>query len=92
MTPIKFPGSNVVFAEDQPQYNPLPAHRDRDDLEGTLTVCWKLSWRERLIVLFTGKLWHQVMTFNQPLQPQLLAVVQSQLMNSEKLETAASQK
>jgi hypothetical protein len=30
--------------------------------------------RERLKVLLTGKVWQQVLTFNKPLQPQLMAV------------------
>lgn len=66
---IEFPEQNRVYARNQPQYRPLPAHVDPI---GCATFCWKLPLKDRLIVLFTGKLWHQVMTFNQPLQPQLL--------------------
>lgn len=68
---IEFPEQTVIIAKDQPQYRPLPAYQYRD-LEGTIAFCWKLNWRDRLKVLLTGKLWHQVLTFNQPLQPQLL--------------------
>jgi len=70
MNPIKFEGHNVVFAEDQPQYRPLPAHRANDN-EGTLTFCWRLNWKERFKVFFSGVMWHQVLTFHGPLQPQL---------------------
>jgi len=70
MDPIKFDGSNVVYAEDQPEYLPLPAHKTKD---GILTVCWKLSFVERVKVFFTGKIWQKVMTFNLPLQPQLMS-------------------
>lgn len=73
MNPISFPESNVVYAEDQPQYTPLPAHIERTP-EGLVTFCWKLSWGERLAVLFTGLLWQQVLTFKRPLQPQRLSV------------------
>lgn len=66
---IEFAEQTVVVAKDQPQYRPFPAHRAAD---GTLTCCWKLGWRDRLRVLWNGLLWHQIMTFNQPLQPQLL--------------------
>lgn len=69
MNPIEFPEANKVIAKDQPQYLPLPAHIADDD-EGTTTFCWKLTLRERLKILFTGTLWHQVMTFRTALQPQ----------------------
>lgn len=74
-----FPERNVIFAEDQPQYLPLPAHRALYDLEGRVTCCWVLSFRERLQVLLTGRIWHQVLTFNQPLQPQLLTTAKPDL-------------
>lgn len=69
---IEFPEQTVIIAKDQPEYRPLPAYRYEGDTYGRIVFCWKLNWRDRLKVLFTGKLWHQVLTFNQPLQPQLL--------------------
>lgn len=66
---VEFPGHNVVIAKDQPEYAPLPAHVSR---EGVVTCCWKLSEDELDRVLVTGLIWHQVHTFRQPLQPQLL--------------------
>lgn len=69
---IEFPEQTVVIAKDQPEYLPLPAYRYHNDPSGRIVCCWKLSWLERLKLLFTGKLWHQVLTFNHPLQPQLL--------------------
>lgn len=69
---INFPEQTVVIAKDQPEYLPLPAHRFDNDPKGRIACCWKLDWRERLTVLLTGKIWHQVLTFNSPLQPQLL--------------------
>lgn len=74
MTMTEFPEQTVVYAKDQPEYNPLPAHRFADDPAGRIACCWKLDWRERLAVLFSGEIWHQILTFNQPLQPQLLTV------------------
>lgn len=67
---IDFPERNIIIAKNQPEYLPLPAYRTDD---GKVTCCWKLSLRERLILLFTGKLWHTILTFNNPLQPQLLS-------------------
>lgn len=68
MKPTTFPGHNIVFAKDQPEYQPLPALRLPD---GSVTSCWALSWRERLKLLFTGRLWFTQLTFGALLQPQL---------------------
>ena len=74
MKAIEFPEQNVEIAKDQQEYNTLPAHRFPDTPQGRIACCWKLSIKERLKVLWTGKIWHQIMTFNKPLQPQLLEV------------------
>ena len=66
---IEFPEQTTVYAKDQPQYLPLPCHKQED---GVIYCCWSVSFRERLKILLTGKVWHSIMTFNKPLQPQLL--------------------
>lgn len=71
MHPIDFPEQNSVLAKDQPEYQPLPAHRTDD---GEVISCWSLSWRERLRVLWTGRLWLRQLTFGELMQPQLLEV------------------
>lgn len=71
---VEFPEQTVVFAKNQPEYLPLPAHRFRDDAQGRIACCWSMTWRERFIALFRGKVWHEILTFNQPLQPQLLSM------------------
>lgn len=71
MTPTDFPERNLVIAEYQPEYIPIPAHASKD---GTATFCWELSDEELEILLKAKKLWHQVLTFNRPLQPQMLTV------------------
>lgn len=73
MEVIEFPEQTAIYAKDQPEYIPLPAYQFGDDV-GTVAFCWRLSMIERLKMLFTGKVWHLVLTFNQPLQPQLLTV------------------
>lgn len=55
-----------VYAKDQPEYLPLPS---RVDSSGTVVTCWKLTWRERLTVLFRGTFYLTLLTFNRPLQP-----------------------
>lgn len=72
-----FQETNVVFAENQMEYNPLPAHHN--ETTGIVTCCWQFSLKERLRLLLTGKLWHQVMTFNKPLQPQLITLIKPEL-------------
>lgn len=70
---IQFPEQTTIIAKDQPQYLPLPAHR-HNDKSGRITCCWELTWKERFKLLFSGIIWHDVLTFNHPLQPQLLSV------------------
>lgn len=74
MNLIEFPEQTVVIAKEQPQYKPLPAHRFKDDPQGRIVCCWAVSWRERFQILLRGRLWHQILTFDRPLQPQLLTV------------------
>lgn len=78
MIPIAFDGANCTFAEDQDEYLSLPAHRSQGD-EGVVTTCWRLTWGERLLVLFRGRLWLQQMTFQSQLQPQLPAMERPEL-------------
>lgn len=72
----EFAGQNITIAKDQPEYIPMPAYIAAD---GTVTCCWRLTWRERLRLLRSGVIWHQILTFRQPLQPQSLTVEQPQL-------------
>lgn len=76
---IEFPEQTVVIAKDQPEYLPLPAYQFPHDVQGRIAFCWQMTWRERLKCLWNGKLWHQVLTFHQPLQPQLLEVDKPQM-------------
>jgi len=68
---IKFKECNVTFAEDQQEYLPLPAHRTKD---GEVTSCWKMNFKERIKALFTGKIYIQLLTFNQGLNPQIVSI------------------
>ena len=66
---VKLP--ETVYAKDQPEYQPLPAHKSDD---GTVLTRWKLSFKERLKVLFYGDVYLWLSTFNKPLQPVMLQV------------------
>ena len=74
MKPISFPEQTTVFAEEQSQYRPLPAHAIHD-ADGRVISCWQLNVWERIKLLWSGKIWVHQLTFNNgPLQPQLLEV------------------
>jgi hypothetical protein len=68
MKSIKFKHSNIVFAENQDEYKSLPALKIEGP-EGHVVTCHKLSFLERLRVLFTGVVWLDMLTFNKPLTP-----------------------
>ena len=71
MKPIEFEQQNIVYAKDQKEYLPLPSHKSKS---GVVTSCWKMSFKERLTVLFTGRVYCSLWAFYQPLQPQELKV------------------
>lgn len=73
MIPVKFPEADSVYGADQPEYEPLPSRSLRfDDGSVMVTACWKLSWRERIRVLITGRVFSHLITAGSP-QPQLLS-------------------
>lgn len=74
----------VVYAKDQPQYNPLPSIKLPD---GLIVTRWAMTWRERLRCLFTGSVYLEVLTFNQPLQPLKMSVaIPDEFAPSKRLE------
>ncbi len=77
MKPIKFKEQNIVFAETQDQYGNLPAYKDDD---GVIVSCWNLTFIERLRVLFSGKLWLGLWSFNKPLTPSFMTTKKSDLI------------
>lgn len=67
MKPIRIKESNTVYGKGQENiYESLPATVFKD---GEVVTCWKLSWKDVLLLLFTRKVWLCVATFNNPLQP-----------------------
>ena len=73
MKPVEFKHQNIVFAQNQPEYQPLPALRFHSP-NGEVVSCWRLSFKERLQVLIFGRVWMSLMSFNKPLTPSYLAV------------------
>lgn len=79
MTPKKFKEANVTFAEDQPEYKPLPAFKAQSP-QGEVITCWNLTFRERLRILFKGEIWLCLLTFNKPLTPTFLTTQKSEVL------------
>ena len=82
MKPIEFPEQNVVYAKDQPEYQPLPAFKN-DGPQGEVITCWKLSFMERLRILFKGEIWLSLMSFNKPLTPSFMTTKKSDVLITE---------
>ncbi len=57
MVPIKFKESNKTFIKPasmtDKECGSLPVHQN----EHHIISCWKLSFKERIRMLFTGKVW-----------------------------------
>lgn len=68
MKPVEFTGHNVVFAKDQPEYQPLPALRI-PGVQGEIISCWELTDDEVEVIARTKRLYLSQLTFNGPLQP-----------------------
>lgn len=66
MKPIEFPGVNIIFAKDQPEYQPLPAMRMPD---GEVFTCWQFTDEELAQLVKTKCIYFKQLTFNSPLQP-----------------------
>ena len=73
MNLIEFKEQTEIIAKDQPEYFPMPACILQNQ-EGEIICCWQLTWKEKLKILFTGKIWHSIWTFGQAVQPQLLEI------------------
>lgn len=83
MKPVEFKHQNIVFAKDQPEYTPLPALK-LNTPQGEVISCWKMTLKERIIVLFTGRVWISLLSFNNPLTPSYLAVRREEVFNIKK--------
>ena len=84
MSPVVagFDKHEIIIAEDQPEYQPLPALILQD---GRVICRWHLTWWERLRLLWSGSLYLHALTFGAPLQPQLLSVDQPELSHGTRL-------
>lgn len=72
MKPIKFPGCNVTFAEDQPEYMPLPGFINKESSAGEFITVWQLEPEEIEEIKETGLIVVQQLTFHEKLTPILI--------------------
>lgn len=76
---IDFKETNIIFGLKQPEYLPLPAHYLGDE-NGTVYFCWEPSFIDKIKILFGAMIWQQVLTFNDPLQPQKLGTTKPKIV------------
>ena len=70
----QFPES--VLAKGQKGSLPLPVARVLyTDGARSMISCYRLSWRERMQILLTGKVWWEQMTFGGRLQQQRMGII-----------------
>ena len=58
MKPIRTKSTNGILKpapEDEGKVADLPITRSR--IEGIISSCWKMNWKERIKVLFSGRVW-----------------------------------
>lgn len=71
MIPVFFKSYNYIFGIGQKQYKQLPAYKNDD---GNVVTCWKLTWKERFKIFFSGRMYIQQLTFNTLIQPILPSI------------------
>ena len=67
--PIEFKESNSVqlgYDDEDKDFVVKDLPSFRNDIE--VISCWKMSLKERLLILLTGKLWARIVTYKQPMQ------------------------
>lgn len=84
MTQANFPEVNKVLAENQPEYQKLPVFHDVES--GQIICAYKLNFRDKVRILFGGKVWVSVLTFNRGFQPIFLTTKKSDVLITTKPE------
>lgn len=83
MKPVEFKECNIKFAENQDEYNTLPAFKENSP-RGNVVTCWRLSFKERVRVLFLGNIWLNLLSFNKPLTPSFMTTKKSDVFELPK--------
>lgn len=83
MEPIKFKEQTCVYAKNQDEYGDLPVKKYKD---GMCVSCWRLSFIERIKILFTGKIWLSLLSFNKPLTPSFMTTKKKEVIGDYELQ------
>ena len=86
MRPTTFKEHNYVLAKLQPEYNQLPVCRIAGT-ENEMVSCYRLTFKERLRVLFLGKIWHSQFTFNRGYAPTYLTTFKTEVIPQDIINT-----
>lgn len=78
MIETEFKEVNIRIAENQPEYETLPAFHN--DIEGSVTFCFALNKQELDEIAKTGKIWFKQLTFNKAMNPIAMSVLKSDLI------------
>ena len=82
MKSIEFPEQTHKIAEEQDEYETLPAHINAK--EGIVTCCIQLSDEEIEKIVKNKCFWHSQLTQLQPMQPILMSVNKPEMLPNEK--------
>lgn len=80
MKPIEFEEQNILFGENQPEYQPLPAFKGKGP-QGEVISCWELTDEEIEKLKVTKQIWVSLLTFDKPLHPIFITVHKTDLIN-----------
>jgi hypothetical protein len=80
MKPAKFKEANVIYGKDENDQLELPALKQ----DKNIVCAWKMNFIERLICLFTGKVWFLMITRKYEVPATLMTVKKSQLLEKQK--------
>jgi hypothetical protein len=78
MKSTEFEEVNVRIAENQEEYQTLPAHFNAE--EGSFTFCFELDKEEMKQIKETGKIWFKQLTFGQPMNPIMMSTLKKDLI------------
>lgn len=70
MIPVKFPEAEATYGKRNDPF--VPIHVFVDDEE--VISCWELTLWERLVLLWTGRLWLRQWTQGERMNPQYLQI------------------
>lgn len=76
---VEFPEANVKIAEDQEEYQTVPAFWNGK--EGSIVYCFELTDAEIEQIKDQKRIFFKQITFGQPMQPIQSSVFQRELMN-----------